>query len=401
MKNLKNRNECIISCVSCIVIILVMCYFMFSSTTSSLLKGTLAVSYKTVSCVQGNIPSGCTYIGNSQCTCPVNTEVSSCASGYHVENGICVKDSTMTEDGCTGSNCGSSGSSTASCDYNNQSSCQSATHHVCAKSGSCWISGVTACVDGYTMITGGSCVKGSSSTSSCTYNGESQCITYSGYDACSKGSDGCWYPYKSSSSSSSSSSGSRCPSGSYDLGVNGGNKAASIGAKMCGNGNYTLTQDIEQGCWHISCTEPCDCGDDGDCSESFNACWNCSGSYKYGVNTAYEDSCTQVNTSLCYSNSEYTSCWKCDSGYVTGTNTKYASSCSEVSTYYCTATPSNSGSTPSSTPTSNPSSSYFSSSSEEIITNPQTGEIAIFIMWVIAFGAICYSFWYFKKAREN
>lgn len=354
MKNLKNRNEFIISCVSCIVIILVMCYFMFSSETSNLLKGTLAASYKTVSCVQGNIPSGCSYIGNSQCTCPVNTEVPSCASGYHVENGICVKDSTMTEDGCTGSNCGSSGTSTKP-----------------------------------------------SSTSSCTYNGESQCITYSGYDTCSKGTDGCWYPYKSSSSSSSSSSGSSCPGGSYDYGINGSNKAISTGNKMCGNGNYTITQAYEQGCWYISCTEPCDCGDDGDCSESFNACWNCSGSYKYGSNTDYEDSCTQVNTSMCYSNSEYTGCWKCGNGYVTGTNTKYASSCEEVSTYYCTATPSNSGSTPSSTPTSKPSSSYFSSSSEEIITNPQTGEIAIFAMWVIAFGAICYSFWYFKQAREN
>ena len=59
------------------------------------------------------------------------------------------------------------------------------------------------------------------------------------------------------------------------------------------------------------------------------------------------------------------------------------------------SSPSNpsSPSIPSSTPSSTP------SSSSNIDKNPQTGSIAIFMVWVIALGALVYSFFYFKQSR--
>ncbi len=59
------------------------------------------------------------------------------------------------------------------------------------------------------------------------------------------------------------------------------------------------------------------------------------------------------------------------------------------------SSPSNpsSPSIPSSTPSS------MSSSSSDIDENPQTGSIAIFMVWVIALGALVYSFFYFKQSR--
>ena len=42
-----------------------------------------------------------------------------------------------------------------------------------------------------------------------------------------------------------------------------------------------------------------------------------------------------------------------------------------------------------------------SSSSSNVTENPKTGEITIFIVWVVAVMAIVYSVWYFKKVKEN
>ena len=33
--------------------------------------------------------------------------------------------------------------------------------------------------------------------------------------------------------------------------------------------------------------------------------------------------------------------------------------------------------------------------------NPKTGEITIFVVWVVAAMAIVYSIWYFKQVRES
>ena len=79
------------------------------------------------------------------------------------------------------------------------------------------------------------------------------------------------------------------------------------------------------------------------------------------------------------SDGTYYACWVKDSGNTTEPT-------------------SNPTSKPTSTPTSNPTSKPSSSNVDK---NPQTGQIAIFIVWVIALGAIVYSVWYFKKVKEN
>ena len=72
-----------------------------------------------------------------------------------------------------------------------------------------------------------------------------------------------------------------------------------------------------------------------------------------------------------------------------------SSSSSKPSSSSSSSSPSNpsSPSIPSSTPSSTP------SSSSGIDENPQTGSIAIFMVWVIALGALVYSFFYFKQSR--
>lgn len=42
-----------------------------------------------------------------------------------------------------------------------------------------------------------------------------------------------------------------------------------------------------------------------------------------------------------------------------------------------------------------------SSSGENVTDNPQTGQIAIFVVWVVALASIIYSIWYFRKVRES
>ena len=73
-----------------------------------------------------------------------------------------------------------------------------------------------------------------------------------------------------------------------------------------------------------------------------------------------------------------------------------------------TTTPPSSDPEPSSEPSSEPSVSDPSDeevssrpSSDNVETNPPTGDIAIFVVWVLAVAAIVYSIWYFKQVREN
>ena len=73
-----------------------------------------------------------------------------------------------------------------------------------------------------------------------------------------------------------------------------------------------------------------------------------------------------------------------------------------------TTTPPSSDPEPSSEPSSEPSVSDPSDeeissrpSSDNVETNPPTGDIAIFVVWVLAAAAIVYSVWYFKQVREN
>lgn len=68
-----------------------------------------------------------------------------------------------------------------------------------------------------------------------------------------------------------------------------------------------------------------------------------------------------------------------------------------------TVTPPSSNPSPNEPSSSDPSGEVISSrpSNENVETNPQTGNIAIFVVWVVAAMAIVYSIWYFKQVREN
>ena len=83
----------------------------------------------------------------------------------------------------------------------------------------------------------------------------------------------------------------------------------------------------------------------------------------------------------------------CTSGFTS------AQSVSSNKTWYaCWAQ--NSSTSSSSSSSNSSSSNSSSSSSSDLENNPQTGEIAIFIVWVVALGAIVYSVWYFRKVKE-
>lgn len=89
---------------------------------------------------------------------------------------------------------------------------------------------------------------------------------------------------------------------------------------------------------------------------------------------------TWVGYNFNSSGNDYEYCVKCGGG---------SSSPSSPSSPSNPSSPSIPSSTPSST----------SSSSSDIDENPQTGSIAIFMVWVIALGALVYSFFYFKQSR--
>lgn len=99
------------------------------------------------------------------------------------------------------------------------------------------------------------------------------------------------------------------------------------------------------------------------------------------------------NSKVCVT--AYDSAWAGASVSETGTSCREVSSCGGGTTPTNPDKPSSpsSPSIPSSTPSSTP------SSSSNIDKNPPTGSIAIFMVWVIALGALVYSFFYFKQSR--
>ena len=48
-----------------------------------------------------------------------------------------------------------------------------------------------------------------------------------------------------------------------------------------------------------------------------------------------------------------------------------------------------------------PSGTTPSGGNNNVNNNPQTGAVAIFVIWVIGFATIIYSVWYFRKIKEN
>ena len=362
---------------------------------------------------------GGTIVSSDKCT----GSATSCKLGEYLDNGTCKKCEAgswcdgKVKHACTGSNT----TSPAGSDEASDCVCQNGTYMgtggyciACEAGYYCSGGNKTACPSGKYSSSGAAyCMSCANLTAGYYCSGGKSVLCEAGY-YCSGGVRTACPSGRTSLAGSKAESDCRsnqCTVGTY---YSSSNSAISAAIKKCGNGNYTLKQEVDQGCYTISCTEPCDCGDDGDCSNEFSACWQCSDGYKYGTNTNYESTCKQVNTSYC-SSGGYSGCWQCSDGYKYGTNTQYASSCKQVSSSYCSSNPSSS--TPSSssssakpssssssvrpTPSSSSTRPSSSSKTENVEKNPQTGEIAVFIVWFVAFAAIAYSIYYFKKIREN
>lgn len=92
--------------------------------------------------------------------------------------------------------------------------------------------------------------------------------------------------------------------------------------------------------------------------------------------------------------------WVCNSSSKpsSSTNSNEESSKPSSSSSSSSNKPSSSSS---STSMNNSSSSTSSNVNNDVGNNPQTGSIAIFIVWIIGFVSIGYSMWYFKKVKEN
>lgn len=116
-------------------------------------------------------------------------------------------------------------------------------------------------------------------------------------------------------------------------------------------------------------------------------------------------------------NKTYYACWGANSG---GTSSPSSTSASPSSSQKPSSgssggsyTPTHSSSSSSSSyvdgggydnPSTNTDDGYVDNGNDtddNVTENPQTGQIAIFVVWSIALVAICYSVWYFKRIKEN
>lgn len=358
MNKLSNKNEFIISCISCIVIILVMCYFTFSSSASGILKGTSA---------------GPTAI--EECT--------ACPNGYNLDTSTCMcikaassstSNPTMTEEGCVGNNCneedddsGSDSSPSSTCTTSSDCSCSLTQTPVCSNN-------KCSCQDDPAIP-------------SCTYTSEQKNACESDYRReCRKTSNGCYEPTGSCLSGyvEDPDDPTYCYMSSTCIGGQ-LNKDGTI--CICDSG-YTLFGN--------TCIDTTMCAGGAYTDSDTGECKICPNGYSatYGTIGKEKDVCYKTNTDPDNPTSNPTGS--------TPTSTPSSSNptnSSSVSSSSKTSSSSNSNSSISSSSTNTNSSN--SSSSNETVTNPQTGEIAIFAIWVIAFGAICYSFWYFRKVKEN
>jgi len=120
-----------------------------------------------------------------------------------------------------------------------------------------------------------------------------------------------------------------------------------------------------------NCVCACDC-DDGECDtekDTAKQCWICGSNYVWNYASAVDRSNCRLTIKT--------------EGNCTGKAPSY---------------PGNPG-----TPTnpSNPTNPKPSSNGGNVTQNPQTGQILMFIIWIVAFAAIGYSIYYFKKVRES
>lgn len=377
----KEKNGFLITWGVCLVILLTLCYFgvnnsvrgthaaltkvcaAYSCPNGGTLSGTSCIvnstttvqkcETKTQSCSQSAVPSGCTYSGGNTCSCKVCSNVQQVVPGQTYE--ATCSQYEFIDDG-TGSDSGN----TTSCQYKTQGECNSVTGKSCVWDGQCYVAPAesepeTGDLRHCSLIKEG--VTGGYWGGSCIYSGND------------------WY---------------------------------------CGQ-----------------CVLACVAG----YTREGNACVPCEGN---DCESCEEPACYLNGTTYCWGNSDICS-GTIVSGITSAANCKASSSSNTPSEPSIPNNPSNPStpSTPSnpSNPT-NPSpgntnrgpgcykdistgkTQWFDSDPEinsstykysvvadsecegNVSVNPPTGQIAMFIMWVIGLGALVYSVYYFMRNRS-
>lgn len=310
------------------------------------------------------------YLGSS------NTQVTYSATTCEVTYSSCspsAKNSKCSSLGGTlnGSTCtysltsGSCGASTATCTaanekcYSSQAQCQSATGYECSQ----FYSGCGYVQSGNKLGTGVSCVTGNTS-GTCGSRTVTVCGIYSSW-SCNNGN--VTYSYTCTHDSGSQTG----ADGSYSTctleGSTTNNKACSaVISGKCGDATFVST------------------------SASYTSCKASDGNtYTYTRSMVGKCDETEDGVKNEYSYYKYTK-------VVSSSSSSPSSSSSKPSS---PASPSDTVRPSSALPSSNVPSSV-SSSSNQTITNPQTGSIAIFMAWVVALVAIGYSFYYYKVSSK-
>ena len=469
----ENKNGFLITWISCIVLLLVLCFFGVSDS----LKGTSALGE---TCPVGY--KDCKSNGLSNCECYKSTAAVAIPEKI---GGYCTCQSVQTGTGsctcetaagttyagtCNGSSCscGSGGSV-----FSN--SCHGATTVV---SGECIKSGSSAICDcGVNNVNGNQCTFTAASygcDSGWTQSG-SMCYMYANYEKTAdekedvSNSDCSYDPWSgeyrdSNGKVCSIDSWESCPAGYYDTRPE---NATSCDVKILSGGNACFNcvveeKDPNEYCGegtHLGydesgkmvCLPDCECDNEEDC-EGTEFCWNCSGKYFWGLETEYSGCSLTYKTKNNCSGSgaapESSSSSSRPSSSSSSSRPSSSSSSSRPSSSSSSPRPSSSDSnnyinrgegcyqnkdtneykwfesdpeiysqtklyekvndskcetipSSSSKPSSSSSSSLKPSSSENVIVNPQTGEMMIFIIWVLGFAAAGYSVWYYIKGKKE
>ena len=484
MEKQKNRNAFLISCISCIVLVLMMLFLGINS--SSVFKGTAAASYS--------------YSSLSNCATKESYYVSKdkkCSSGVE-SNGYCCPTSDFRYSGGSCSVNYNKSSPTFS-DESARADCKSFSANYC-------INGATADKDGNCCPSG----------TYYDFGDDGYCVK-SGYDlwpdpSYTTGVGEPWVCRTSSSSSSSSSSACYCvdnedgeetckkhnsnPGGSWTLSNDSKCSVASSSSSSSSDyacycvdneeGEETCQKSIGKpsGNWTLSDDSKCSSGSSS--SSSVKQCYQCN-----SPDYLYKWSDSEPDSSLCSSDwhtrNDYTNqasceantkkqCYACSGGvqggsYVWGSVLIYEATtsckvqngvdeagcdalknaqvdnrckgkdyagrsfvsytgikthwtkqecnnmvkdgychiwddtnncCGVTEGSWCRSGGGGGSNSSSSIPSSSSVPSSSSSSSKvNVEDNPDTGEITIFIMWVLGLAAIVYSFWYFKKMKES
>ena len=369
MKKNNEKNGFLIVWVSCIVVLLVFCFLGMNS------KGTYSVS---------------------NCTCSVGSVYGNqcIIGGVVVGTPVCTDDDTATEDGPSTSN-PTSGSN----DGDTSVTCVTAA--MCAGRGGSWVSegwskdGV-AC--GYCMDLGGS------TTEECEYKSEGHCVSVHGGGNCVRDGN-CWVPKGGNDESpSSGDTSSTCITAAICAGRgenwNWVSEGWTSNGVECGYCYESDSSSDEDRCPSYNSDPNCDCVEDG--TLNGKTCYSC---------TCYMPCVSDNPNTVCRREGDKCVCeCDCEEG---------DDNCEPETITPATPNPNPNpnpnpdddyvpepedptpGGETSSRPSSNRPSSSRPSSGGNVTENPQTSQIAIFVVWVVAIAAICYSVYYFKKVKED